>query len=255
MYITKMRFTLSFTFLLGMLVTQTSFGLIATYQLTVINDWTEARHPINYPSTDAHFSWLGGGTHDASQSFWELGGQANAGFERMAETGVTTDFVNEIAAVGSPLNWQHWFCQPGATNSNCGSLTEQFTIDSSQPLITLTSMLGPSPDWFVGVSGLNLLAGGDWISNITEPLVLYDAGTEEGATPTMSNSATSPFMPISLIAYDSMTGDYFPSSQEYIVGSFNFELISVSAVPVPGAIWLFVSGLIGLVGMRKKIQD
>lgn len=247
MCITKMRFILSF--LLGLLVTQTSFSSVATYQLTVINDWTSDIHPINYPS-DAHLSWLGGGTHDASQSFWELGGFSSPGFERMAETGVTTDFVNEIAISGSPLEWQHWFCQPTASNSNCGSLSEQFTIDSEQPLITLTSMLGPSPDWFVGVSGLSLQEGDNWISSLNVSLALYDAGTEEGTTPVMSNPETSPHLPISLIAYNGATGEYSPSKEEYIVGAFNFELISVSEIPLPAAIWLFVSGLLGLVSYR-----
>jgi hypothetical protein len=247
MYITKIRFTLMFV--LSFLVTQTSFGSVATYKLTVTNDWTSDTHPINYPS-DAHLSWLGGGTHDASQSFWKLGGVSSPGFERMAETGVTTDFVNQVAASGSPLEWQHWFCQPTASNSNCGSLSEEFTIDSSQPLITLASMLGPSPDWFVGVSGLSLQTGGDWVSSLNVPLALYDAGTEEGTTPVMSNPETSPLQPISLISYDGTTGDYLPSGEEYIVGAFTFELISVSEVPLPAAMWLFVSGLWGLVSYR-----
>ena len=247
----EMRLTLSFV--LGLLVTQTCFSSVATYRLTVTNDWTLDTHPVNYPS-DAHFSWLGGGTHDASQSFWEPGGFSSPGVERMAETGVTTDFVNEIAASGSPLEWQHWFCQPAATNANCGSLSEQFSIESSQPLITLTSMLGPSPDWFVGVSGLSLQAGDDWVNSLIVPLALYDAGTEEGTIPVMSNPETSPHMPISLISYDEITGDYLPSGEEHIVGAFTFELIHVSEVPLPAAMWLFVSGLLGLVSYRHKKQ-
>ncbi|MGV6857551.1 MAG: spondin domain-containing protein, partial [bacterium] len=214
---------------------------IATYEITVNNDWTQADYPINYPS-DAHFSWLGGGTHSGNVSFWGLGQTASAGFEKMAETGVTTDFVNEIAAVGTGLEWRHWFCQPGATNSNCGSLTEQFTIDSSQPFLTLTSMLGPSPDWVVGVSGLDLFQGGSWISSINTPLALYDGGTEDGTTPTMDNAGTSPFDPISLIAYDSNTGNYLPTNTPMIVGSFDFRLVDVTPVPVPAAFWMLLSG-------------
>lgn len=238
-------------FVLGLLVAQTSFGSVATYKLTVFNDWTEDIHPANYP-VDAHLSWLGGGTHDASQSFWELEGFSNAGFERMAETGVTTDFVKEVGAYGSSLEWRHWFCQPVAANASCGSLSVQFTIDSSQPLITLTSMLGPSPDWFVGVSGLSLQAGGDWLGSLNIPLALYDAGTEEGVTPVMTNPETSPHLPISLISYDAVTGEYLPSGEEYIVGAFNFELISVSEVPLPTSMWLFFSGLLGLVSYKPR---
>jgi hypothetical protein len=249
MRITKNKLSLSLLFC--SFVSQPVLSSIATYQLTVTNDWTQSNNPANYP-VDAHFSWLGGGTHDASQSYWQPGGTANAGFERMAETGVTTDFVNEVAASGTPLEWQHWFCQPGTVNPSCGSLTEQFTIDSSKPLITLTSMLGPSPDWFIGVSGLSLQAGGNWLNSITVPLALYDAGTEEGNTPVMNGADTSPKMPISLVAYDPVSGTYVPTTEEYIVGSFTFELVSVSAVPLPASLWLFISGLLGLFTYRFR---
>ncbi|VAW67641.1 hypothetical protein MNBD_GAMMA08-3043 [hydrothermal vent metagenome] len=247
------KFTFSFIFLLCALITQTAHAAIATYNLTVTNNWTLDANPINYPS-DAHLSWLGGGTHDASQSYWEPGSIATPEFELMAETGVTSDFVNTIAeSGGTPLEWKHWFCQPEIVNSNCGSLSVQFTIDSSQPLITLVSMLGPSPDWFVGVSGLSLQEGGNWINNLNVPLALYDAGTENGTIPIMDNSATDPFAPISLIAYDAQTGEYLPSTEEYIVGAFTFELVGVSNVPIPASIWLFVSGLVGLVSFRKRV--
>ncbi len=223
----------------------------ATYRLTVNNDWTIENAPLNFPA-DAHLSWLGGGTHDASQSYWELGSIANAGFERMAETGVTSSFVAEIAQAGSPLEWKHWFCPQTTNNVSCGSLTETFTIDSDKPLITLTSMLGPSPDWFVGVSGLSLRDSNGWINNLTSPLALYDAGTEDGSIPIMTNPRTNPFNPISLIAYNPITGEYTSSNTEYIVGSFNFELLNISPVPLPTSFWLFLSGLVTLRAFFKK---
>jgi hypothetical protein len=33
--------------------------------------------------------------------------------------------------------------------------------------------------------------------------------------------------------------------------SYSFEAVTVSAVPLPAAVWLFGSGLFGLVGMRQ----
>lgn len=35
-------------------------------------------------------------------------------------------------------------------------------------------------------------------------------------------------------------------------GMDNLEAFSVSAIPIPGAIWMFVSGLLGFVALRKK---
>ena len=53
-------------------------------------------------------------------------------------------------------------------------------------------MIGPSPDWFVGVSRLSLLDGGKWRSRHSVNLYPYDAGTEEGEEFSLGNPATSP---------------------------------------------------------------
>ena len=54
-------------------------------------------------------------------------------------------------------------------------------------------MIGPSPDWFVGVSGLSLLdSSNQWRQNYQVNLFPYDAGTEDGTEFTLSNLATDP---------------------------------------------------------------
>jgi hypothetical protein len=68
-------------------------------------------------------------------------------------------------------------------------------------------MMAPTPDWFVGVIGLNLLdATGSWEDFISVNLFPYDAGTEEGVEFTLSNQSSKPHVPISLI-----TEEPFPS--------------------------------------------
>ena len=55
------------------------------------------------------------------------------------------------------------------------SLTTEF------PRVTLTTMIAPSHDWFVGVSGLLLLDdSGLWLRSREVDLYPWDAGTEEG---------------------------------------------------------------------------
>ena len=58
-------------------------------------------------------------------------------------------------------------------------------------------MIGPSPDWFVGVSGLNLLNDGVWSELATLELFPLDAGTEDGRTFNMNNRASVPQQRIS----------------------------------------------------------
>ena len=67
------------------------------------------------------------------------------------------------------------------------------TVTADHPRVTLLTMIAPSPDWFVGVSGLTLLdAQGDWVESLQVDLYPWDAGTEDGGEFSLSNSATSP---------------------------------------------------------------
>ena len=54
-------------------------------------------------------------------------------------------------------------------------------LTTAFPRVTLTTMIAPSHDWFVGVSGLPLLdAQGDWLTWLRVFLYPWDAGSEEG---------------------------------------------------------------------------
>jgi hypothetical protein len=49
--------------------------------------------------------------------------------------------------------------------------------------MSLVTMIGPSPDWFVGVSGFDLcLSNCTWMEDASFDLFPYDAGTDSGIT-------------------------------------------------------------------------
>lgn len=195
----------------------------ATYRLTVDNTWSETTHPGAFPA-DAHFSWLGGGTHSDAVSFWDEGSFASPGIVQMAETGGTSILAYEVegaivgGTAGSILNWQHWFCPDGTNHSSCGALVVEFTIDADFPLVTLVTMLGPSPDWFVGISGLALHDGTGWLDTVVVDLHPYDGGTRSQNLFELFGPQTIPPEPISLIttASGQLVG---PDS----LGTFTFE--------------------------------
>jgi len=195
-----------------------------TYRLTITNGWTQSSHPGGYPA-DAHFSWLGGATHANPANFWTLGGTATPGFELLAESGDTRQWVDELAAAGAvPVEWRHWFCPPNQSNANCGSPSVTFTVSSENPYLTLASMLGPSPDWFIGVQDLLLRPNGQWTTNLSVSLPLYDAGTEAGRTPTLDNPPTEE--PIRYLSYNPDAGNYIPSNNPFSVGLLQLELLA-----------------------------
>jgi hypothetical protein len=57
-------------------------------------------------------------------------------------------------------------------------------------------MVAPSPDWFVGVSGLSLIENGDWVAERMASLQPWDAGTDNGTTYASPNRDARPPRPI-----------------------------------------------------------
>ena len=83
-------------------------------------------------------------------------------------------------------------------------------------------MVAPSPDWFVGVSGLPLLnSSGRWLRSHTVNLYPWDAGTEDGTDFSLNNADTDPKVPIHSIRG---TGKFSTEP----IATLSFELQEVS---------------------------
>ena len=160
----------------------------ATYTVTFKGNWNTNSTPGGVVGS-AHFTTLIGAVHDSDVTFWAAGGTATAGVEGVAELGATGTFKSEITAAGTAVKST---VQASGTSAT-GTRTFEVTFSRTHPLLTLLSMIGPSPDWFVGVSGLSLLdASNAWRSSYTRDLFPYDAGTEDGEEFSLSNDPTSP---------------------------------------------------------------
>jgi len=203
------------------------YAEVVTYRLIVDNTWSQETHPGRMPPARAHFSWLGGGTHNDQVSFWQEGQVASPGMVQMAETGVIDMLADEIRgqigqgkAYGT-LTWRWWVCAEGIVNNGCGTSTFEFEVDSEFPLVTLTTMLGPSPDWFVGVSGLNLRPNGEWRQTVVVDLHPYDGGTRSDNVWQLYGTQNNPPNPIRLIteAAGQLVG---PAS----LGTMTFSLVA-----------------------------
>ena len=159
-----------------------------TYRVTFEGKWTTSVTSGGVLS-DAHFSPLIGAVHNDSVTFWSSGGTASAGVEAVAENGQTSLFKTEINASSNAVAVVEKSPSFGATDT----VTVDFEVTRDHPLVTLLSMIAPSPDWFVGVSGLSLLnAQGEWLESHTVDLFPYDAGTEDGTEFQFQNPDTSP---------------------------------------------------------------
>lgn len=168
----------------------------AEYEVTFTATWSSTSHPMGFPS-NAHFSRLVGGVHDSSVTFWEDGGMASVGIERMAEDGLTIPLSGEVEDAIAAGNAMQVLLGDGIGSP--GSTSISFEVSREFPLVTLVTMLAPSPDWFVGVSGLNLFENGNWVNQKVVTLFTYDAGTDSGAVYTSPNQDTVPQEPIRVL--------------------------------------------------------
>lgn len=167
-----------------------------------------------------------GGVHTAGVVFWEAGGLATPGIESMAETGGTATLAAEVGAAVTAGTASEVIVGGGIALSP-GTVQTTVTLSQDFPLVTLVSMVAPSPDWFVGVGGLSLFEGGDWVVQENVTLWVYDAGTDSGPTYTSPNQDTDPADPITLI-------DWLPIGNGTPVGTMTFTLSTVGVTPASG---------------------
>jgi hypothetical protein len=166
----------------------------ARYRVTFEATWYAGPHPTDIPP-NPHFSGLIGGTHRSTVSFWQAGGLATEGIQLMAERGRQTPLDLEVDAAIRAGHAQNLLAGSDVPSSP-GSTSLDFQASVDYPLVTLVTMVAPSPDWFVGVSGLSLLENGDWVSERSVELFPYDAGTDSGRTYRSTDVVTSPPEPI-----------------------------------------------------------
>jgi hypothetical protein len=169
----------------------------ARYRVVFDSIWTAATHPQDAP-TDPHFSPPIGATHNASVAFWRDGALASEGIRLMAESGRTSPLDNEIRAAIAAGTAQNLFIGVGFSSPKTVSL--EFDVNRTHPLVTLVTMVAPSPDWFAGVAGLPLHENGAWIQERVVQMIPWDAGTDSGASFMSNDLPTVPRQPISRIS-------------------------------------------------------
>ena len=198
-----------------------------TYEVTFASTWSAATHPDGFPP-GPHFSPLIGAAHADDVVLWEAGQTATGGIEAMAETGATSALRAEIEAHALAGRAAQVLSGDGLGVSP-GSTAMTIDLDAGAPLVTLVTMLAPSPDWFVGVDRLDLRDGDGWVTERTVDLYVYDAGSDDGATYTSADADADPKRPIARIE----APPFFQGATAAPVGTFTFRLSTATSGPQP----------------------
>lgn len=167
----------------------------AIYDISITTTWTTAQHG-SVPG-NAHWSPIVGATHADANEFMEIGAPASTGIKNVAETGNNTTIKNEInAAINEGVADQ--LLEKGLSPFGAISSAEMNSILVSEhfPLISLVSMIAPSPDWFIAVNSLNLRSNNPtmnngWKDTFSMAVFVYDSATDGGMDYTASNNPNS----------------------------------------------------------------
>ncbi len=169
----------------------------ARYELVFDATWSAQTHPTDYPS-NAHFSGLIGAVHKEGAYIWGVGADASPGMKNMAETGGKSPLDAEIETMIADGEACELISGDGV-NPAPGMASVQFTVTDECPLVSVVTMIAPSPDWFVGVSSLDMREDGAWADEIVIEVFPWDAGTDSGTTYSAANAPTDPAESIRLM--------------------------------------------------------
>lgn len=217
-----------------------------TYELTFDALWSASDHPTNFPAgvwpdvpSAAHYSPIIGASHREVMTIWSAGEMAIEGVENVAETGnraALESMIDGSPNVLSKILHPAGFASPDVT---VGPIT--FDVNDENPLVSFVTMVAPSPDWFTGVSRLDLRDNGEFVDSLTVDLFAYDAGTEDGMMFSTDNPDTDPQGVISMVDQAALFGGTAP------IGRATFTLI-----PEPTSGLMAGVAMVGAMLVRRR---
>lgn len=178
----------------------------AVFEVTVTSNWRQNTFPTNYPS-NAHYSPVTGLTHNGQARLFQIDELASEGIIDMAETGRTSVLQDEISTIQN-LGGSNYMITESGISINDNQVTFTFEASIDFPLLSLVSMIAPSPDWFIGVDSLPLFENETWLDEIKLELSVYDAGSDSGMQFNSINNETDPRQTIRLLTSERTSTDF-----------------------------------------------
>ncbi|XP_016981246.1 spondin-1 [Drosophila rhopaloa] len=157
----------------------------AKYEIVLERKWARNTHSKDFPA-EAWRTRLGeviGASHSYSYRYWAYGGRASQGMKEMAEHGATRTLENEIRENTQNGEVRTIIKAPGIAHrlNAFGTTLANARVDPVHHQISLAAKIDPSPDWILGVAGLELcLSNCTWLERKVLNLYPWDIGTDSG---------------------------------------------------------------------------
>ncbi|EDV98194.1 spondin-1 isoform X2 [Drosophila grimshawi] len=156
----------------------------ARYELTFESIWSRNLHPKDFPARgwQTRFCELVGAAHSSDYRFWESGALASEGVKQYAEHCTSRLLERDFSINFRDQKIRTIIKARGPAYPNLNSkTTASVRVDPVHHMISFASKIEPSPDWIVGVTGLELcLRNCTWLEAKVINLYPWDVGTDAG---------------------------------------------------------------------------
>ncbi|EDW74398.2 uncharacterized protein Dwil_GK21895 [Drosophila willistoni] len=156
----------------------------ARYELIFEGVWSRNLHPKDFPARawETRFCELVGAAHSSDYRFWEPGSLASEGLKQYAQYCNSRLLEREFS-----MNFRDQKIRtiikargPAYPNLN-GKTMASIRVDPVHHMVSFASKIEPSPDWIVGISGVELcLRNCTWLEEKVIKLYPWDVGTDAG---------------------------------------------------------------------------
>lgn len=154
----------------------------ATYNVTFFNMLTTARFGSSIPS-NLGYSPLTVTAHSNRFSILTARGYASKEVQSIAQTGNNGPLLDMLSTLTRSKQGVKGFAASFSITLSGQSVSVVMTVDCVHPFITALAMIGPSPDWFVQISNVNMYSrrSRKYIKKRAGFLIAYDAGIDDGS--------------------------------------------------------------------------
>ncbi|CAH1799114.1 unnamed protein product [Owenia fusiformis] len=167
---------------------------VAKYQMTFHGIWSRQTHPKKFPTNThlLHWSNIVGSSHSRHYVPWQYGSYSSRGVKEVCEYGWSKTLEQEMRTHSDHVRTV--IKTSGIWVNLKQSRWARFSVNRTHHFMSMLTMLGPSPDWCVGTSALNLCINSNcsWAGDQTIELYPWDAGTDSGTEYMSPNRKTDP---------------------------------------------------------------
>ena len=158
------------------------------YNISLNSVWSLKTHPYWTPLEPQILPFLSF-SHKKDNNILQLGKVPDLGFEKYIEEGNTKLLINSILRSKKKNEIRSY--TKGSKIHSPDIVDNILRVTKEHPYITFIAPIHPSPDWFIGVSNIQLyFPQTGWVEEIKIPVQIYDAGTDDGIDFTSNNINT-----------------------------------------------------------------